>query len=499
MDTAPPKEQPGQAGLLVYDQLPAIPGPSREERPYRWAEGSLGTEEGIADSRREPPPLVLANDSDTDEALSDADSNKSWRSGRASILPPVGRFGVQSRGTGVPYALYETVLGIADSRNRHRVALEEERTRAAKELVRVERAHARKLAEIGSLTGDRLAETQHLIAGLRGLVEGIQKWLNFEMDAPIKTIGSIHLELQRVMAGRLPHHGLEGDAGGDSRVPQTLNSIRTPGPDPDLLSLGSKMQGLANQFRALQVDIERWRLEMDEMTRGRAGAECFRGEPAMPESDCTRGKMEDITQQLKQLQEAVVERHQALSPPFPPEDARGACLLTEGPAMDLLRSIRSEISEVRDLILIEPRAPGTVTDLGGELASSETRDAVRSAIGPLESKLDDLAGRTSEIGETVRTYAGVLRSPPNPRQQSGPHGGRPGPYTDSEDQDLVRPHCGVHQSTPLRWGRHRRTEEGRGRRLSRSRGEGTQKTKEGQGGLRDAIRAPNTGLPAVEA
>ncbi|CAB3229507.1 unnamed protein product [Arctia plantaginis] len=199
----------------------------------------------MADPRREPAPLVLGHDSDTDEALSDADSNKSWRSGRASMLPPVGRFvGVamdlatirankllqdgkealekatnmrrecKAEALECLQALYETVLGIADSRNRHRVALEEERTRAAKELVRVERAHARKLAEIGSLTGDRLAETQHLIAGLRGLVEGVQKWLNFEMDAPIKTIGSIHLELQRVMAGRLPQHGLEGDAGG---------------------------------------------------------------------------------------------------------------------------------------------------------------------------------------------------------------------------------------------------------------------------------------------
>ncbi|CAB3260118.1 unnamed protein product, partial [Arctia plantaginis] len=79
------------------------------------------------------------------------------------------------------------------------------------------------------------------------------KWLNFEMDAPIKTIASIHLELLRVTAGRHPAYGLEGNARGPSQVPQTLNPVRTPGPDPDLLSLGSKIQGLADQFRALQV------------------------------------------------------------------------------------------------------------------------------------------------------------------------------------------------------------------------------------------------------
>ncbi|CAB3256941.1 unnamed protein product [Arctia plantaginis] len=114
-------------------------------------------------------PLALAN------ALSDAESSKNWRSGRASMLPPVGRFvGVAmdlatirankllqdvkealEKATNMRreckvealeclQALYETVLGIADARNRHRVALEE-RSRAARELVRVERAHARKL------------------------------------------------------------------------------------------------------------------------------------------------------------------------------------------------------------------------------------------------------------------------------------------------------------------------------------------------------------------
>ncbi|CAB3232674.1 unnamed protein product [Arctia plantaginis] len=70
------------------------------------------------------------------------------------------------------------------------------------------------------------------------------KWLNFEMDAPIKTIASIHLELLRVTAGRHPAYGLEGNARGPSQVPQTLNPVRTPGPDPDLLSLGQKYRDL---------------------------------------------------------------------------------------------------------------------------------------------------------------------------------------------------------------------------------------------------------------
>ncbi|CAB3256942.1 unnamed protein product [Arctia plantaginis] len=143
------------------------------------------------------------------------------------------------------------------------------------------------------------------------------------MDAPIKTIGSIHLELQRVTAGRLPHHGLEGDAARASQVPQTPNPIRMPAPDPDLLSLGSKIQGLADNFRALQVDIDGWRLEMDEAIRSRTGADCFCGEPPRPESDCIRGEMEAVTQQLKRLREAVeiniraVERQRAESPPSP--------------------------------------------------------------------------------------------------------------------------------------------------------------------------------------
>ncbi|CAB3231598.1 unnamed protein product [Arctia plantaginis] len=72
-----PKRSPGR---LEFWSMTS--SPQHRDRPQgsdcsNWSEGSLGTEGGMADPRREPAPLVLGHDSDTDEALSDADSNKS--------------------------------------------------------------------------------------------------------------------------------------------------------------------------------------------------------------------------------------------------------------------------------------------------------------------------------------------------------------------------------------------------------------------------------------
>jgi hypothetical protein len=81
--------------------------------------------------------------------------------------------------------LYELVLSLADSR--HRLSLETERTRAARELMRVERAHNKQLIKERERFEQRLKETKEEVAKTGTAVNGVQSWLNFEMDGLIKT------------------------------------------------------------------------------------------------------------------------------------------------------------------------------------------------------------------------------------------------------------------------------------------------------------------------
>jgi hypothetical protein len=94
--------------------------------------------------------------------------------------------------------LYELVLSLADSINRHRLNLETERTRAAKELLRVERAHNRTLQRQQKEFSERLKETTEALTGTNKAVDNVQSWLNFEMGGLIQTVKAIQIEARPV-------------------------------------------------------------------------------------------------------------------------------------------------------------------------------------------------------------------------------------------------------------------------------------------------------------
>lgn len=93
-------------------------------------------------------------------------------------------------------SLYELTLSLADSRSRHKVSLEQEKTRAAKELVRVERAHARQMAEMRETLTDRLSESQTTLDKTHKVSEAVLSWLNFELNEPIKVINNLQSHFQ---------------------------------------------------------------------------------------------------------------------------------------------------------------------------------------------------------------------------------------------------------------------------------------------------------------
>ncbi|KAL4702245.1 hypothetical protein ACJJTC_005784 [Scirpophaga incertulas] len=69
--------------------------------------------------------------------------------------------------------LYELVLPLADSRQRHRLNLEMERTRAASEMLRVKRAHKAQLQRKREIFEQRLAQQSKDTSGTKLALEGV--------------------------------------------------------------------------------------------------------------------------------------------------------------------------------------------------------------------------------------------------------------------------------------------------------------------------------------
>ncbi|KAL4705239.1 hypothetical protein ACJJTC_011533 [Scirpophaga incertulas] len=91
---------------------------------------------------------------------------------------------------------YEIVLWLADSRHRHRLNLEIERSRAAREMLRVEREHTKHLEEQRRTFESKLHEQKEAMIGTRSAVEGVQSWLDCEMHGLMKMVNAIQLEVR---------------------------------------------------------------------------------------------------------------------------------------------------------------------------------------------------------------------------------------------------------------------------------------------------------------
>lgn len=80
--------------------------------------------------------------------------------------------------------MYETVLAISDSRSRHKFNLEKERTRHAQELVRVERAHNKQLAEMKKSLSAKVQIASQDIESTLKESKAIKDWLSYETRKP---------------------------------------------------------------------------------------------------------------------------------------------------------------------------------------------------------------------------------------------------------------------------------------------------------------------------
>ncbi|KPJ10943.1 hypothetical protein RR48_10123 [Papilio machaon] len=95
-------------------------------------------------------------------------------------------------------SLQKIVLSLSDSRRSYKAALEQEKARAAKELIRCERAHARELATVQKEHTEKLKVVEENTADALKIADEIKNWLNSELDGPLQIIANTYSELQQL-------------------------------------------------------------------------------------------------------------------------------------------------------------------------------------------------------------------------------------------------------------------------------------------------------------
>lgn len=389
---------------LVTDPAPALTGPTREERFVArldddWsdleAESSCSGRSSILPDprRRTGVSMDLATQRANEMLLSGKDA-----------LEKAGNMKRECKTEALEslQGLYEIVLSVSDSRSRHRVSLEQERTRAARELVRVERAHTKQIAALNAAHAAKLQEAQEVAVKTGATAEAILKWLNFELDGPLKIIAAINTDLR------------------DLRVDfrRRVDSAPPAEDDGRFAALAAQTERLADSLRELMVDLDRWRQESVAAHSDRAEAPPPRGASASPPPPLgsatspvpTGGKwLERQIVELRQILEERLPEHrtESLGRPELQEDINRAIQ----PVLGELRSLRSEVGDLSDLTAAQ-QAPPSVGGLGAEMALT----GIREMLEPLKLKIEQLDTKAA-------------REAPERNRAAAP---RPGPATYSE-------------------------------------------------------------------
>ena len=296
-------------------------------------------------------------------------------------------------------ALYELALSLSDSRNRHRLTLEQERTRSAREMVRTQQAHMAEIRGIRANIEGRLETVLLELESSAKTVEGIQRWLNFEMDSPIKKIGTVHREVRALAL--------------------TVSSAPPPASDAPLgtydygsqiSALAGGIASLADNLRTVRVDVEKWRQCGEETLASvrRVGSPPGAAAKVVTEVPCA---LEQVREDLRSLRELVIAGRapKITVPAVSRSEAREEIQEATKPLLNLVRTLREEVAEVRDLSLAE-NGPMNITaaGLGAEMAISDTKAILQETLAPLQASLEEMAVSQRDMAGKMATYASVL-------------------------------------------------------------------------------------------
>lgn len=189
--------------------------------------------------------------------------------------------------------LYETVLSLSDSRNRHKYSLEKERARHAKELISVERAHNKELHSVKQALLSGLETAQTNIMETLKETQAVRSWLGYETIEPFRRIKELR-ELQSDLEAKLNELIKGLSSSGSNRVTTETDKIITE----TIKSVGQRIGSLSTRIEQMSGGIEETKsylIERIESIPRTQGDEA----KALDTAGLER-KLESLTQQLTQ-------------------------------------------------------------------------------------------------------------------------------------------------------------------------------------------------------
>ncbi|XP_049886934.1 uncharacterized protein LOC126381497 [Pectinophora gossypiella] len=303
--------------------------------------------------------------------------------------------------------LYELVLSLADSRNRHRLNLEVERSRAARELVRVERAHHVEMQRLREDFDKRLQTTQETLKETQGLAEGIQSWLNSEVGGLISTVKTSRREETPRALPPPPTY-----------IQSSVDHTK------ELAEISDKLTSLATEIFYIKQD--RSPKKHGSQTPSASPTSRPETDPLQQSLASLRTEMEASRKEIALIKKGISDLKCATR-----EEVREELSTATAPIHKKASKLLEEVSEVKDVVLANGglQASGAM-GLGTELAMTDTTATIEGLLNPLKADVAEIASTSKALTTsmqwfnsklktpettTARTYAETLKCKPKPR------------------------------------------------------------------------------------
>lgn len=289
--------------------------------------------------------------------------------------------------------MYETVLAISDSRSRHKFNLEKERARHAQELVRVERAHNKQLADMKKDLATRVEKSSLDVGKILKESKAIRDWLSYETTKPHSQIAEISQAIAR----------LEQTTKELTESVNLATGHKTNEAEKVLLvehqKLHQSVDNISRQLDALRRDTTESSTSSTAAQKTSARAvELLESRPTVsPAVGSPNDRMEQevagIKQHIKELRDEILQKVTTLPPVTPIATESTELAEHLQPITERLEAVSSELRTMREL---RQRTPPPQRSLEAELA-----------------QLDEAKGRPKTSKQP--SYAQIAAATPKPR------------------------------------------------------------------------------------
>ena len=297
--------------------------------------------------------------------------------------------------------LYETVLSLSDSRNRHKCNLEKERSRHAQELVHVERAHSKALEEANQKLFVEMGSARREIAETLKEAQAVRSWLGYETAQPfreIKEIKEAHSSLSRMikeLAETKSEKGAEAYPEAKWKALETATG-----------RIEGQLTSLANRLDVIRRDMDNLVSRVAEIPKDLPETAAPEEENGKTKADTTNmiESLVEIKQTLAEIKDRV---HTPIPQPLPPQPKDITPDIRE--IAEKIEIMSSEVRTIRDTAHREKSPPRPSLDT--ELAVQEVKDTLAT----IKKGVKDLA-KSEKPPPTAgpNTFAQAAAKPRNP-------------------------------------------------------------------------------------